>query len=176
MSLSLYECSIPVFIHSLSNLNDLLEAGAQYVAEHGIEDEVLTGARLFPNMLPLTKQVQIACDIAKRGSARMASIESPTDEDTETTFDQLKARIDRTKQFLAGIQAEAINGTEDNSIIMQAGPNVYTFTTRDYLNSWAVPNLYFHVTTTYNILRHNGVVIGKGDFLGAGAFKSTPVS
>ncbi len=85
MSLSLYDCSIPVFIHSLSNLNDLLEAAAQYGAEHGIEDEVLTGARLFPNMLPLTKQVQIACDIAKRGSARMAGIEPQTDEDTETT-------------------------------------------------------------------------------------------
>jgi uncharacterized protein len=158
MSLSLYDCSIPVFIHSLGNLKALLEAGAQYGAEQGIEDTVLTSARLFPNMLPLTKQVQIACDIAKRGAARMAGIEAPTDEDTET------------------IQVEAINGTEDNSITMQAGPNMYTFTARDYLNLWALPNLYFHVSTTYNLLRHNGVAIGKADFLGAGAFKSTPVS
>ena len=122
MSLSLYDCSIPVFIHSLGNLKALLEAGAQYGAEQGIEDTVLTSARLFPNMLPLTKQVQIACDIAKRGAARMAGIEAPTDEDTETTFDQLKARVETTKTFLATIQVEAINGTEDNSITMQAGP------------------------------------------------------
>jgi hypothetical protein len=176
MSLSLYNCSIPVFIHSLANLKALLEAGAQYGAEQGIDDTVLTSARLFPNMLPLTKQVQIACDIAKRGAARMAGIEAPTDEDTETTFDQLKARVETTKTFLATIQAEAINGTEDNSITMQAGPNMYTFTARDYLNLWALPNLYFHVSTTYNLLRHNGVAIGKADFLGAGAFKSTPVS
>jgi len=176
MSLSLYDCSIPVFIHSLGSLNNLLEAGAQYGADHGIDDAVLTGARLFPNMLPLTKQVQIACDITKRGAARMSGIEAPTDEDTETTFEQLKARVDKTRAFLATIKAEAIDGTEDSSITMQAGPNMYTFTAREYLNSWALPNLYFHVSTTYNILRHNGVALGKADFLGAGAFKSTPVS
>ena len=176
MSLSLYDCSIPVFIHSLGNLNNLLEAGAKYGADHGIDDAVLTSARLFPNMLPLTKQVQIGCDIAKRGAARMAGIETPTDEDNEITFAQLKARIDKTKAFLSTVQAEMINGTEDNSITMQAGPNLYTFTAREYLNSWALPNLYFHVSTTYNILRHNGVAIGKADFLGASAFNSTPVS
>lgn len=106
----------------------------------------------------------------------MAGIETPTDEDNEITFEQLKARVDKTKAFLSTVQAEMINGTEDNSITMQAGPNLYTFTAREYLNSWALPNLYFHVSTTYNILRHNGVAIGKADFLGASAFNSTPVS
>jgi hypothetical protein len=174
MSFSLYGCSIPAFIHSLNNLSGLLEHAETHSVAHGIDEAVLTSSRLYPNMLPLTKQVQIACDIVKLAAARMADVTPPTHEDNETTFTQLKARVESTKTFLNTILPEHIKGAEDKTIVMQAGPHQLTFNGADYVNCWALPNLYFHVATAYYILRHNGVSLGKADFLGVSAFKTTP--
>jgi hypothetical protein len=171
--MSMYNSSIPVFIRHLGNLSGLLDSAATYVTEQDIDESVLSSARLFPNMLPLIKQVQIACDMVTRGGARLAGVEAPTNEDSETTFAELKARIESTQVFLQGLSEENINSSADNNIVMPAGPYELTFSGEEYLNLWILPNMYFHISTTYNILRHNGVTIGKLDFLGLDSFIAT---
>jgi hypothetical protein len=166
MSLSMHQCSIPVFIHSLNNLTALLKKGETHFAKEGLDASELINARLHPDMHPLSRQVQIACDVAKGAGARISGIEAPKYDDTESTFTELYTRIDNTLHFLSALSAEAINGTEDKDITMQAGPYELEFTGSSYLIKWALPNLYFHISTAYNILRHNGVDIGKIDFLG----------
>lgn len=166
MSLSMHQCSIPVFIHSLNNLTALLKKGETHCAKEGLDAAELINARLHPDMHPLSRQVQIACDVAKGAGARISGIEAPKYDDTESTFTELYTRIDNTLHFLSALPAEAINGTEDKDITMQAGPYELEFTGSSYLIKWALPNLYFHISTAYNILRHNGVDIGKIDFLG----------
>jgi hypothetical protein len=166
MSLSMHQCSIPVFIHSLNNLTALLKKGEMHFAKEGLDASELINARLHPDMHPLSRQVQIACDVAKGAGARISGIEAPKYDDTESTFTELYTRIDNTLHFLSALSAEAINGTEDKDITMQAGPYELEFTGSSYLIKWALPNLYFHISTAYNILRHNGVDIGKIDFLG----------
>lgn len=166
MSLSMYSSSIPVFLHYLKNLSVLLAKGAEFAAEKKVDEKVLTGARLYPDMFPLSRQVQIACDVAKGCGARLAGVDAPKYEDNEVTFGELQARIDKTVNFLNTLSASQIDGSEQKQIKLQAGPRELEFVGDFYLRSWALPNVFFHITTTYNILRHNGVPVGKMDFLG----------
>ena len=166
MSLSMYSSSVPVFVHYLKSLSVILKKGADYAAEKKIDEKVLTGGRLFPDMFPLSKQVQIACDVAKGCGARLAGIEVPKYEDNEVTFAELQARIEKTTSFLKSIPEASINGSEQKQIKLQAGQRELEFIGENFLRNWALPNVYFHITTTYNILRHNGVAVGKMDFLG----------
>lgn len=167
MSLSMHSCSIPYFVRALNNLSAILEKGAAHAKESDIDPSILVTDRLFPDMLPLSRQVQIACDVSKGAAARISGIEAPSHEDTESSFEELQERIKKTIEFLNSVPADKINGTEEKEIKMQAGPYELDFTGATYLSMWALPNIYFHVTTTYNILRHNGVVLGKIDYVGA---------
>ena len=166
MTLTMYECSILVFIRYLDNLSVLLEKGLSYANSQEIEQSILVNARLYPNMLPLSRQVQIACDAAKGAAARLSGVEIPKHEDKETTFEELLNRIAKTKSFLESIDQATINETENKEILLQAGPKEFKFIGRIFLTTFALPNLLFHVTTAYNILRHNGVDLGKMDYLG----------
>ncbi len=167
MSLTMYSCSIPCFIRALSNLSAILEKGAAHASEHEIEPSIFVTSRLFPNMFPLSRQVQIACDVSKGAAARISGVEAPSFEDNEASFEELQLRISNTIAFLESVPAEKINGTEEKAIKFQAGTFEVDFTGASYLSMWALPNLYFHVTTSYNILRHNGVELGKLDYVGA---------
>lgn len=167
MSLSMHSASIPYFVRALNNLSAILKKGAAHAEEHDIDPSIFVTARLFPDMLPLSRQVQIACDVSKRAGARLSGIEAPSHEDTESSFEELQERISKTIEFLDSVPADKINGTEDKAIKFQAGSYEVDFTGATYLSIWALPNIYFHVTTTYNILRHNGVVLGKLDYVGA---------
>jgi uncharacterized protein len=166
MSLSMYSSSVPVFVHYLKSLSAILKKGADHAADKKIDEKVFTGARLYPDMFPLTRQVQIACDVAKGCGARLAGIEVPKYEDNEVTFAELQARIEKTISFLQSIPESAINGSEQKTIKLQAGQRELEFVGEHFLRNWALPNVYFHITTAYNILRHNGVAVGKMDFLG----------
>jgi hypothetical protein len=166
MALSMYESSIPVFIHGLTNLAAILTKAEAYAAAKKIDPAVLTGARLAPDMFPLTRQVQIASDIVKGGAARLAGVEIPSFADTETTFAELQARIAKTITFLKGIMAAQIDGSEERAITLKVGGKEMVFKGQAYLLYFVVPNLYFHITAAYAILRHNGVDVGKADFLG----------
>jgi hypothetical protein len=163
----MYKSSIPLLIRNLNNLSALLEKGASYAGEKEIDETVLVSARLFPNMLPLANQVQIACDVSKGAAARLGGVEAPKYEDNEATFDELLTRISNTIEFLKSVPADNLEGTEEKEITLQAGPNELKFSGSSYLQAFVLPNVYFHTTTAYNILRHNGVEIGKMDFLGA---------
>lgn len=163
--MSMYSTSIPVVLHFLNNLSKLLTKGEAFAEEKEIEGSVLTSARLAPDMFTLARQVQIACDVAKGCGARLSGIESPVFEDTETTFDELQERIQKTVAFLETIPADKIDGTEDKEIKFKAGPYELEFTGQEYLSKFVMPNLFFHITTAYNILRHSGVQIGKMDYL-----------
>jgi hypothetical protein len=162
----MYSSSIPVFLHYLKNLSNLLKKGAEYAAEKKVDEKVLTGLRLYPDMFPLSRQVQIACDVAKGCGARLAGVEVPKYEDNEVTFSELQARIDKTVNFLNTLSASQIDGSEQKQIKLQAGPRELEFVGDYFLRNWALPNVFFHITTTYNILRHNGVPVGKTDYLG----------
>lgn len=166
MSLSMYSSSVPVFVHYLNSLATILQKGADYAADKKIDEKVLTGGRLFPDMFPLTRQVQIACDVAKGCGARLAGLDVPKYEDNEVTFAELQARIERTISFLKSLPEASINGSEQKQIKLQAGQRELEFVGDHFLRNWALPNVYFHITTAYNILRHNGVPVGKMDFLG----------
>lgn len=166
MSLTMHSSSIPAFVRSLNNLSAILKKGADHAAEHEIDPTVLVAARLFPDMFPLSRQVQIACDVCKGAAARISGVEAPSHEDNESSFEELQERIAKTIEFLQSVPVEAIDGTEDKQVKFQAGSLEIDFTGATYLSMWALPNLYFHVTTTYNILRHNGVALGKIDFVG----------
>jgi len=161
----MYECSVPFLVRALRNLSGILGKGADFAKEQGIEEQALTGYRLYPNMIALARQVQIVSDTAKGAGARLAGMEPPSFEDTEITFDQLQERIIKTIEFLDNLTAEQINGSEDKEIILKAGDKEFRFTGINYLNSFVLPNLYFHCTTAYNILRHVGVKLGKMDYL-----------
>ncbi len=167
MSLSMYQASVPTFIRGLNNLSAILAKASAYATEASkIDPATLVNARLYPNMFPLSRQVQIASDVVKGGAARLAGVEIPSFPDTETTFDELQARIKKTITFLETIKPAQVDGTEDKNIVLKVGGNEMTFTGQAYLLTFVIPNLYFHVTTAYAILRHNGLDIGKGDFLG----------
>jgi uncharacterized protein len=166
MSLTMYSHSVPYFIRALNNLSAILKKGAAHAQEHEIDPSIFVTDRLFPNMLPLSKQVQIACDVSKRAAARLSGVEAPVFEDNEASFEELQQRIQNTIDFLNSVPADKINGTEEKQIKFMAGSTEVEFIGASYLSLWALPNIYFHVTTAYNILRHNGVVLGKLDYLG----------
>jgi hypothetical protein len=166
MSLSLYQASAPRFANTLKNLSALLEKAQAHCEAKKIDPLALTSFRLFPDMFPLTRQVQIATDTAKGAVARLAGVEIPKYEDSEQTIAELRARIAKTVDFLLGVPAAKIDGAADRDIAMKAGGKDVTWKGAQYLLGHAYPNFYFHCTTAYNILRHNGVEVGKRDFLG----------
>ena len=166
--MSMSNASIPVFEISLNALSALLDKAAAYCEGKTIDPAALLNTRLFPDMFPLTRQVQSACDQAKNGSARLAGIDPPRYEDNETTIAELKARIAKTLAFVKTLDAKKIDASADREITFPLGPtNKGHMTGADYLNHFVLPNFYFHLTTAYDILRHCGVEIGKRDFFGA---------
>ena len=166
MNISMYQASAPRFAAMLRNLSALLDKAQAYCDAKKIEPAAIAGARLFPDMYPLTRQVQIACDTAKGAVARLAAVEIPKHEDTEQTFAELKARIAKTVDFIESVKAGKIDGAEEREIVLKMRAGERKFTGLHYLLGFAYPNFYFHVTTAYNILRHNGVEVGKMDFIG----------
>lgn len=159
------ESPVPLFARTLNALSNILAKAEAHCAERRIDPAVLIGARLFPDMLPLSRQVMIATDHAKGMAARLTGTENPRFEDVETTFPELRARIARTLDFLDSVPAGGFADADARPIHIKAGAREFDFTGADYLRIWAIPNFYFHVTTAYNILRHNGVPLGKADFL-----------
>jgi hypothetical protein len=166
VSLSFYQASIPVFLRGFDNLSGLLDKAAAHVALSGIAEATLVEARLAPDMYTLARQVQIATDAAKGCAARLAGIEIPSFADEESTLDELKARVAKTVDFLKSVDSAQINAGEDRIIEIKIAGVPTPFTAQAYLLGFAMPNFYFHLTTTYAILRHNGVPLGKLDFLG----------
>jgi uncharacterized protein len=166
MPLSMYQASVPRFVNILGNLANILDKAQAHADAKKFDPAVLTSYRLFPDMLPMTKQVQIACDTAKGAAARLANIEIPSFEDNEATLADLKARIAKTVAFLQTVTPGQIDGSEDKEIVLKRGDKEARYTGMQYLLGHALPNFYFHVTTAYNILRHNGVELGKRDYLG----------
>lgn len=163
----MYHASIPQFKKMLTNLSGILKKGEEYADTKKLDGNVLTGDRLFPDMFPLTKQVLIACDQVKNGMARIAGVEPPKFDDKETTFAELQERIAKTIAFIDGIQPAQVDGTEAKEIKFSIKEWQFEFVGEQYLLTWIIPNFYFHITTTYNILRSNGVEVGKMDFLGS---------
>ena len=166
MALSMYQASIPVFIHTLESMSRILDKGAASAEARKIDPSVLINARLAPDMLPLAKQVQIATDGTKGCAARLAGIEVPSYPDTETTFPELKERLAKTVAFLKTIKPEQIDGSEDRKVTLKIGGSDMVFGGQQYLLSFVLPNLFFHAAILHAIMRHNGVAIGKRDFLG----------
>ncbi|MDF5728905.1 MAG: DUF1993 domain-containing protein [Rhizonema sp. PD38] len=166
MTISMYQASVPVFIRMLNNLVGILEKGAAYAETKKIDPSVLVNSRLAPDMLPLSKQVQIASDIAKRGAARLAEVEAPDFEDNETTLSELIQRLQKTVSYLETFKPEHIEGSEEKTVTLQVGDNTLSFQGMPFLLYFVLPNVFFHVTTAYDILRHCGVELGKRDFLG----------
>ena len=166
MTLSMYAASTPAFRRMLGNLAAILNKAAAHADARKIDHGVLLNARLFPDMLPLIKQVQIASDTAKGCSARLAGVDIPKFEDDETSFADLQARISKTIAFVGSIPPSQIDGSEGRAITLQLRERTLEMTGQDFLTNRALPNFYFHITTAYNILRHNGIEIGKSDYLG----------
>jgi hypothetical protein len=168
MKISMHAMSVDVFTHTLGNLSWFLEKAARSAEQRKFDPGILLAARLAPDMLPLTSQVQIAGDIAKGAVARLAGQEPPRFEDNETSIEQLRARIARTIDFLKSVPASALEGAETRDIKLPARERTLEFKGLDFLQRWAIPNVFFHVTTASDILRHNGVELGKRDFLNSG--------
>jgi len=166
MSISMYQAGIPVAIRFLNGLSAILDKAAASCTARNIDQTVLVNARLAPDMLPLSRQIQIATDIVKGGAARLAGAEPPSYEDKEATFDELKARLAKTIAFLQTFKPAQIDGSESKEIVLKMRSGEMKFNGQDYLTGFVLPNLFFHVTTAYAILRHNGIDIGKKDFLG----------
>jgi uncharacterized protein len=166
MSISMYQASIPLLANSLKNLAVILEKGAAYAEAKKVDQAVLLNSRLFPDMFPLVRQVQVASDIARRGVARLAGLDAPPIEDKEVTFGELVDRLQKTVAYLETFTPTQIDGSEEKVITFPIGKQTMTFAGLPYLQSFVLPNVYFHVATAYNILRHSGVEVGKGDFLG----------
>lgn len=167
MSLSMSQASAPVFLRFLENLSVVLKKGEEFAQARKLEDSHLVDARLYPDMFPLVKQVQIACDFAKGCTARLAGIDIPKFADDETSLAQLQARIAKTRDFIQSVDASKLDGSEEKNIQMSVGPYDLEFKGQEYLLNFALPNFYFHITTAYAILRHVGVNVGKMDFVGS---------
>ena len=166
MTIPMYETSIPVLKRFLSNLSAILTKASAYADARKIDHSVLLNARLFPDMYSLVKQVQIASDQAKGAAARLAGVEIPKFEDNESSFAELHERIAKTIAFLDTIKPEQLEDSESRDIVLTLRDRKLEFKGLQYLLTWVQPNFYFHVTTAYDILRHNGVEIGKRDFMG----------
>lgn len=166
MTISMYQASVPRLANILGNLSNILDKAQAHVDAKKLDAAFLTTYRLFPDMLPMTVQVRIACDTAKGVVARLAGVEIPVYQDDEKTLADLKARIAKTIAFIQTVKPGQIDGTEDKEIVIKRGDKETRYTGMQFLLGHALPNFYFHVTTAYNILRHNGIEIGKRDYLG----------
>lgn len=167
MSLSLYAASVPVLLQMLRSLDAVLAKAEAHAKEKKIDPNALLQARLFPDMFALTKQVQVASDFAKGISARLAGVDVPSYADNEQSFEELRARIAKTVSFIEAIKPEQIDGKEEREIVLFPGTErEKKFPAQTYLLHYGMPNVYFHVTTAYALLRHNGVELGKRDFIG----------
>src|SRR5512145_2115986 len=162
----MYALSAPVFVRMLRNLDGVLDKGAAHAAARKIDPAVLVGARLFPDMFPLAAQVRIASDFAKGAAARLTGNEPPKFDDDEATFDELKARIAKTIAYVEQFDAARFDGADERKVTIKLRGEERTFEGRTYLANIVLPNFFFHVTTAYDILRHNGVELGKRDFVG----------
>lgn len=167
MAISMHSASVPVFTRMLGHLAAWLDKAEAHAQAKKFDTSVYLAARLAPDMLPFTKQIQIACDAAKFGVARLAGVEAPKFEDNETSFADLRERIRKTVAFVESVPASAIDGAEDKDITVPRRDGNIVLKGEFYLKHYVQPNFYFHVTTAYALLRHNGVELGKGDFLGA---------
>lgn len=167
MTISMHQASVPVFLRALSNLKHVLQVGEAHATAREFDPALLVQARLTPDMLPLVRQVQIACDLAMRGCARLAGVEPESVADDETDFAGLHARIDRASDHVKTYAADQIDGSEDREIVLKMRNDVeLRFSGQDFLLYFVLPNLFFHCTTTYAILRQSGVALGKMDFMG----------
>ena len=162
---TMFDATIAPLVRTLNNLSHILKKGEAYADAKKIEHSVLLNGRLFPDMYPFTRQVQIATDMSKGVAARLAGVEIPKYEDNETTFAELQARLAKTIAFIESVTAVQFEGCETREVTITVRKVDIKFTGQDYLLKWVLPNVYFHVTTAYNILRHNGVELGKADFL-----------
>lgn len=167
MSLSMYSASVPVFKQMLGSLDGLLVTASAHATDRKIDPDALLHARLFPDMFPLLRQVRVACDFATSVSARLAGVEVPDFGDAERSFDDLRSRIARTLAFIDGLDASAFDGSEQREIVLRPGtPKERKIDGQGYLLHYGLPQFFFHVTTAYDILRHNGVEIGKRAYMG----------
>ncbi len=176
MKISVHAASVDLLANALANLSHLLEKGHAHAVARKYDPALLLAARLTPDMFPLTRQVQIACDTAKFGVSRLAGVEAPKFEDKEQTFEELRARIARTIDFIKGVPPGSLEGSEDRTIKVPARDRTLEFKGLEYLVRWVIPNAYFHAATAYAILRQSGVELGKSDFLtGSGpGFSQSP--
>jgi hypothetical protein len=166
MTLSMYQASVPPFIRMLDNLAVILEKAAAHCEAKKIDPAALIHYRLYPDMFPFARQVQVACDHARNGVARLAGVEAPALDNSEQTFAQLIERVRQAIAYLQTFTPGQIDGSEAREVVLKRGETVSTYRGLDYLTNRALPNFYFHVTTAYAILRHNGVELGKRDYLG----------
>ncbi len=166
MKISMHAMSVGQFVPMLTNLSAILEKGVASATNRKFEPTVLAGSRLAPDMHPLTRQVQLACDFAKNSTARLAGIDPPKFEDNETTIPELQTRIAKTLDYLQTVSVSAVDGQEDRDIVIPIRDRKLEMKGLPFLQRWALPNFYFHVVTAYAILRHNGVDVGKMDYLG----------
>lgn len=166
MSVSMYQASVPVFLAMLESLSNILAKAEADAVERKIDPNVFLSARLAPDMFALSRQVQIATDHAKGAPSRLAGRDVPKYEDNETSFGELQARIHKTCDYLKTFKSEEFDGAEDRAIEIKGGGRIFSFNGAQYLLRYAMPNFYFHVTTAYDILRHNGVDLHKRDFIG----------
>lgn len=165
--ISMHAASVPVFRQMLGGLDNILAKAGAHVAERKIEPNALLQARLFPDMFTFTRQVQIACDFAKGVSARLAGADVPVYEDKEQSFEELRALVARTIAFIGGLDPNLFAGSEERTIVTRPGtPRERTFNGQDYLLTYGLPQFFFHLTTAYALLRHNGVALGKTDYIG----------
>jgi uncharacterized protein len=164
--MSFYDASVPAFQQILGALQGILTKAEAHCTAKKIAPEVLLGARLYPDMLPLSKQIQLAGDFAAKGCARLTHSEVPTTPDTEKTFEELKQRLAKASDYLKAFKPEQFEGADTKEVTFPVGPSTMTLTGQQFLNRFTFPNFYFHAATAHGILRHNGVEIGKRDFLG----------
>ena len=166
MTISMYQASVPVFTRVLDNLTGILGKARAHAEAKKLDPDVLLGCRIIADMYPLSRQVQIVSDTAKGGAARLAGVEPPAWADDEKTLDDILARIKKTADYLGTFKPKQIDGSEDRTIAMKLGPNTVEFKGQPYLLGFVIPNVFFHAATAYDILRANGVDVGKRDFLG----------
>jgi hypothetical protein len=166
MTVSLYQVSVPVFVQGLTGLNTVLDKAIAHIEAKSLDPAALLQARLYPDMFPFARQVQLASDFAKGPVGRLAGAELPVWEDTETSFPDLKGRVEKTLAYIKGFSPDQIDGQEDRDIALVRRGETQVFKAQAYLLGQALPNFFFHAATAYDILRHNGVEVGKRDFLG----------
>jgi uncharacterized protein len=166
MSIGMYQASVPPLVRTLTNLRHILSKGAAHCEARKIDAAALVGFRLYPDMRPLSFQIQVACDMSKGCVARLSGLEAPKFEDNEQTFAEFDARIEKTLAFIQSASAAQIDGTETKLVVLKTPRGELAFEGLSYVQGFVLPNVYFHVTTAYNILRHNGVELGKFDYLG----------